>query len=410
MLNILSEAKKIEDEIINLRRKIHMYPELGFEETKTSELVYSYLKDIGLEVKRIAKTGVVGLLKGNGDRTIAIRADMDALPIQEENDIDYASKIPGKMHACGHDVHTAILLGTAKLLSNMKDELKGNVKFIFQPAEETTGGALPMIEEGVLKDPDVDGIIGLHVDPGIEAGEIGITYGKAYASSDMFDITVKGKSGHGAEPHKAVDAIVIAGNIINALQTVVSRNINPFEPVVITIGSIKGGNARNIIADKVDMSGIIRMFDETKRDETVSKIKHLAENIVEAMGGSIEFSWIQGYPCLINDEKMIEVVKSSASSILRDTNIKNIMPTLGVEDFAYFTKYVPGCYYRLGCGNKEKGIDKPIHSNKFNIDEKCILIGMAVHVMTAINFLNEVKSECKHERILKKLFNYSDSL
>lgn len=387
-MDILKEAEKVEKEVIELRRKIHMYPELGFEETKTSEIVYDYLKNLGIEVKRIAKTGVVGTLKGNGSKTIAIRADMDALPIQEENDVEYASQIPGRMHACGHDVHTAILLGTAKLLANMRDKLKGNVKFIFQPAEETTGGALPLIEEGVLENPKVDAIIGLHVDPELQVGQIGITYGKAYASSDMFDIIVKGKSSHGAEPHKSVDAIVIAANIVNILQTVVSRKANPLSPIVLTIGIIEGGYARNIIANKVRMSGIIRMMEEEKRDEIVEMVEKICDNTAKAMGGEVEFKRTIGYPCLVNHKGMTDLIKETAFPLLGEGNVIEVAPTMGVEDFAYFLQKVPGSFYKLGCGNKEKGIDKPIHNNQFNIDEDCIKIGLAVHVSTVLKYLN----------------------
>ncbi|WP_029688741.1 M20 family metallopeptidase [Thermoanaerobacter sp. A7A] len=387
-MDILKEAEKIEKEVIELRRKIHMYPELGFEETKTSEVVYDYLKNLGIEVKRIAKTGVVGTLKGNGSKTIAIRADMDALPIQEENDVEYASQIPGRMHACGHDVHTAILLGTAELLANMRDKLKGNVKFIFQPAEETTGGALPMIEEGVLENPKVDAIIGLHVDPELQVGQIGITYGKAYASSDMIDIIVKGKSSHGAEPHKSVDAIVIAANIVNILQTVVSRKANPLSPIVLTIGTIEGGYARNIIADKVRMSGIIRMMEEEKRDEIVEMVEKICDNTAKVMGGEVEFRRTRGYPCLVNHKGMTDLIKETAFPLLGEGNVIEVAPTMGVEDFAYFLQKVPGSFYKLGCGNKEKGIDKPIHNNQFNIDEECIKIGLAVHVSTVLKYLN----------------------
>jgi len=387
-MDILKEVKKVEKEVIELRRKIHMYPELGFEETKTSEIVYDYLKNLGIEVKRIAKTGVVGTLKGNGSKTIAIRADMDALPIQEENDVEYASQIPGRMHACGHDVHTAILLGTAKLLANMRDKLKGNVKFIFQPAEETTGGALPMIEEGVLENPKVDAIIGLHVDPELQVGQIGITYGKAYASSDMFDIIVKGKSSHGAEPHKSVDSIVIAANIVNMLQTVVSRKANPLSPLVLTIGTIEGGYARNIIANKVRMSGIIRMMEEEKRDEIVEMVEKICDNTAKAMGGEVEFKRTIGYPCLVNHKGMTDLIKETAFPLLGEGNVIEVAPTMGVEDFAYFLQKVPGSFYKLGCGNKEKGIDKPIHNNQFNIDEECIKIGLAVHVSTVLKYLN----------------------
>lgn len=387
-MDILKEAEKVEKEVIELRRKIHMYPELGFEEAKTSEIVYDYLKNLGIEVKRIAKTGVVGTLKGNGSKTIAIRADMDALPIQEENDVEYASQIPGRMHACGHDVHTAILLGTAKLLANMRDKLKGNVKFIFQPAEETTGGALPLIEEGVLENPKVDAIIGLHVDPELQVGQIGITYGKAYASSDMFDIIVKGKSSHGAEPHKSVDAIVIAANIVNILQTVVSRKANPLSPIVLTIGIIEGGYARNIIANKVRMSGIIRMMEEEKRDEIVEMVEKICDNTAKAMGGEVEFKRTIGYPCLVNHKGMTDLIKETAFPLLGEGNVIEVAPTMGVEDFAYFLQKVPGSFYKLGCGNKEKGIDKPIHNNQFNIDEECIKIGLAVHVSTVLKYLN----------------------
>ncbi|HHW57256.1 MAG TPA: amidohydrolase [Clostridia bacterium] len=387
MRDIFKEVEKIEEEIVELRRKIHMHPELGFEEVKTSELVYNYLKDLGIEVKKFAKTGVTGILKGYGDKTIAIRADMDALPIQEENEVEYASKIQGKMHACGHDVHTAILLGTAKILVGMKDELKGNVKFIFQPAEETTGGALPMIEEGVLENPKVDAIIGLHVDPELQVGQIGITYGKAHASSDMIDIIVKGKSGHGAAPHKAVDAIVIAANIINMLQTVISRKVDPLNPIVLTIGTIEGGYARNIIADEVKMSGIIRMMEEEKRDEIVKMVEKICNNVAKAMGGEIKFKRTKGYSCLVNHKDITDLVKKTASFLLGEHNVIEVLPTMGVEDFAYFLKKVPGTFYKLGCGNREKGIDKPLHNSKFNVDESCIKIGIAVHVSTVLNYL-----------------------
>ncbi|HBT50070.1 MAG TPA: amidohydrolase [Caldanaerobacter subterraneus] len=384
-MDILKEVEKVEEEIIGIRRKIHMHPELGFEEVKTSELVYEYLKSLGFEVKRLAKTGVVGLLKGEGERTIAIRADMDALPIQEENEVEYASKIPGKMHACGHDVHTAILLGTAKVLSRIKN-VKGNVKFIFQPAEETTGGALPMIEEGVLEGPRVDAIIGLHVDPDLEVGQIGITYGKAYASSDMFDVIIKGRSSHGAEPHKGIDALVIAANVISALQTFASRKTSPFTPIVVTIGTIKGGYARNIIADRVEMSGIIRMMEEERREEIVESVEKMCKDIAKAYGGDAEFRRVKGYPLLINDKVFTNLVKKSASMILGEENVLEVSPSMGVEDFAYFLQRVPGTFYKLGCGNKEKGIDKPLHSSRFDVDERCIKVGIAVHVMTVLNY------------------------
>ncbi|MBE3578554.1 M20 family metallopeptidase [Caldanaerobacter subterraneus] len=384
-MDILKEVEKVEEEIIGIRRKIHMHPELGFEEVKTSELVYEYLKSLGFEVKRLAKTGVVGLLKGEGERTIAIRADMDALPIQEENEVEYASKIPGKMHACGHDVHTAILLGTAKVLSRIKN-VKGNVKFIFQPAEETTGGALPMIEEGVLEGPRVDAIIGLHVDPDLEVGQIGITYGKAYASSDMFDVIIKGRSSHGAEPHKGIDALVIAANVISALQTFASRKTSPFTPIVVTIGTIKGGYARNIIADRVEMSGIIRMMEEERREEIVESVEKMCKDIAKAYGGDAEFRRVKGYPLLINDKGFTDLVKKSASMILGEENVLEVSPSMGVEDFAYFLQRVPGTFYKLGCGNKEKGIDKPLHSSRFDVDERCIKVGIAVHVMTVLNY------------------------
>ncbi|HHV73876.1 MAG TPA: amidohydrolase [Thermoanaerobacterium sp.] len=411
MNEILKEAIKIQEEIVDIRRKIHREPELGFEETKTSELVKKYLGSLGIETRTIAKTGIVGTIYGNGQKTIAIRADMDALPIQEENDLPYASTVPGKMHACGHDVHTAIALGAAKLISNMKDKLDGNVKFIFQPAEETTGGAKPMLDAGAFDDPKVDAIIGLHVDPDLNVGQIGYTFGKAYASSDMFDINVIGKSSHGAEPHKSVDPIAISANIINMIQTVVSRESNPLEPLVITIGSIEGGYARNVIASKVRMSGIIRMLNEENRDKITKRVEDIAKNTAEAMGGKAEFNRVEGYPCLINDSNMIDIMKRSAASIVGDSNVISVLPTLGVEDFAYYLKKVPGCFYKLGCGNKEKGIDKPIHNNMFDVDENCIPYGIAIHVLTAINYLkNDSKDAVKQKRMLKNMLNYSDSL
>lgn len=389
-IDFLMEAKEIEERIVRIRREIHMNPELGTEEFKTAEMVETRLQAMGIETKRVAKTGVVGLLKGSvPGKTVALRADMDALPIGEKNVVEYTSKIPGKMHACGHDAHTAGLLGAAMLLSKFKSELKGNVKFLFQPAEETCGGALPMIQEGVLENPKVDAVFGLHCNVDIDAGKIGVVYGKAYAASDTYKAIIKGRGSHGALPHQGVDAIAIGAQVVSALQIIVSRNVDPVDSAVVTVGVFRGGYQGNVIADQVEMAGIIRTLDPEMRKTVCEKVKRTIVDITTALGAEAEFTLTPSYPSLINNKDMTDLVKITAKELLDEDKIVLIeKPTMGVEDFSYLLQEVPGSFIQLGVRNEQKKIVYPLHNSRFNIDEDALPIASAMHAKIAFNYLN----------------------
>lgn len=372
--NLIETAKKLDSDIIRIRRQIHSNPELDFDLHETASEVERVLSSLKLSHFRSAGTGVVSVLRGGkGGRTVALRADMDALPMEEKTGLAFRSRIQGRMHACGHDAHVAILLGTAMILSDMKERFSGNVKFIFQPAEETSGGASPMIEEGVLHDPDVDSMFALHVMPELPCGKIGIRPGKMRAASDMFDITVRGSASHGAEPDKGVDSIVLASRIVDVLQTLVSRSVSPLDNAVITVGQINGGSARNILASSVKLSGIIRTVDPSTREVLTRRVRELAESICSSLGGECEISFDQGYPCLINDPDMTSLVERSAVRILgSDSVVKLQNPSMGVDDFACFLEKVPGCYFMLGVGDPLKGGNFPLHNPRFHIDENAL--------------------------------------
>ena len=390
-MNLLFEAQKIKQDIVLLRRNFHMYPELGMEEYRTVGIIEDTLKSLGIETNRIAGTGLIGLLRGKGSgKTIALRADIDALPISDKKKVSYASKVPGKMHACGHDAHTASLLGAAMLLSKYKNKFNGNVKFLFQPAEETVGGALPMIKEGALKNPEVDAVFGLHADPNIEVGKIGITYGKTNAASDMFDVIIYGKSCHGAAPHEGIDAITVGAQVVSALQNFVSRNVDPLDSVVVTIGIFQGGYQRNIIADRVKLSGIIRTLDPNIRKIACDRVKKIILGVTEALGAKANINFTPSYPSLINDNSMTDLVKSVAEELLGKDNVIVInKSTMGVEDFAYFLQNVSGSFFKVGVKNKEKGIVQPLHSSLFDIDEDVLPIATAMHTQIALKILTE---------------------
>jgi len=390
-INLIEEAQKIKQDIVQFRRNFHMHPELGMEEYRTVGIIEDMLKSLGIETKRIAGTGLIGLLRGKGPgKTIALRADMDALPISERNKVCYASKIPSKMHACGHDAHTASLLGAAMLLSKYKDKFNGNVKFLFQPAEETVGGALPMIKEGALKNPEVDAVFGLHVNADIEVGKIGISYGKTNAASDMFDVIIYGKSCHGAAPHEGIDAITVGAQVVSALQNFVSRNIDPLDSVVVTIGEFQGGCAKNVIADKVKLSGIIRTLDPNTRKIACEKVKKIILGVTEALGAKANINFIPSYPSLINNNLMTDLVKSVAEELLGKDNVIVIdKPTMGVEDFAYFLQSTAGSFFKVGVRNKGKAIVQPLHSSLFDIDEDALPIATAMHTQIVLKILTE---------------------
>lgn len=384
----------IEEEIISIRRDIHNHPELGFEEVRTARLIADYLETLGFQVeKNVAKTGVVGLLTGeNKGPVIALRADMDALTIDEQNDVPYASKEKGKMHACGHDAHVAILLGVAKVLSELKSNIAGQIKFIFQPAEEGPGGAEPMIEGGVLNNPEVDAILGLHVWSDLPAGTIGIKKGPFFASIDEFDLIIKGKASHGASPHQGIDAIVIAANVINAIQTVVSRSINPTNPGVITIGKVEGGYRRNIIADKVKLEGTVRCLTPGVRELMEEKIRAITAGICKTYGGNFELDYRKEYSSLINEDEITGIVESIAVQVVgEDNTIILEEPTMGGEDFAFFLEKVPGCFFLLGSSNKEKGIEAPHHNPFFDVDEDIFSTGIEIMVLSVLKTLQKLK-------------------
>ncbi|MGL4730425.1 MAG: M20 metallopeptidase family protein [Clostridium sp.] len=388
-MDFLDMAKEIENELIELRRIFHKSPELDFNLPRTSEKIKTFLKKENIEFEDIGKGGIVATIKGckNG-KTIAVRADMDALSIVDKKNVEYKSQNENKMHACGHDAHMTIALGTAKLINSIKNNISGNVKFVFEPAEETTGGSRFMIEDGVLLNPKVDGIIGLHVNEEIECGMIGVKDSTVYASSNPFKVVIHGKGAHGASPHRGKDAIVMASEIVLMLQTLVSREISPTNPSVITIGKINGGMAQNAIADEVVLEGMIRTVNKDDREYITERFKEVIEGIVNIKGGKCDITIHDGYPCLVNDTNMYNLLKESALHVLGKDNVKDILaPTMGVESFAYFSQEIPAMFYWLGCRNDEKGIIHPAHSSLFDIDENCLKVGVAVNLKMIMNFL-----------------------
>ena len=376
----LVEFKKYKDEVIRLRRDFHMHPELGFEENRTSGIVRDYLNDLGIETRVMAKTGVVGEINNGGNKRIAIRADMDALPINEENDVPYRSIYPGKMHACGHDAHTAMLLVTAKILSQM--EFEGNIRFIFQPAEEGLNGARKMVEEGAID--GVYSIFGLHVWANLPSGNIAISPGPVLANVDLFRVVIKGKGGHGASPHETVDPIVASSYIISSLQSIVSRNVDPMKSAVITVGKINGGTAFNIIPENVEFEGTVRTFDEDVHNLIEKRISELIENEARAFGakGKIEYKHLNY--ATVNDERLAIIGRRVAARIM---NVVEQEPDMGGEDFSEYARIIPGLFAFLGTRNEEKGIIYPHHNPRFNVDEDALIYGVAFEVNMAIELL-----------------------
>lgn len=390
-MDFLNEANKIKDQLITWRRDFHSHPELDYELFRTNEKIKAFLEGEGIEYTIVAKTGICAIIKGaKSGKTIALRGDMDALPLQDEKKCEYASKVNGKMHACGHDAHTTILMGAAKLLNAVKSELSGNIKLFFEPAEETTGGARLMIAEGVLENPKVDAVIGLHVDEAIEAGQIGVKKDVVNAASNPFTIKIKGKGGHGAHPDTTVDPVVISCNVVNALQTIISRELPPVDPGVITIGYIHGGTAQNIIPEEVKIGGIIRTMKTEHRAYVKKRLREITEGIVSAMRGSCEITIEESYPCLYNDDEILNVVKGSAEEVIGKDNINILQnPSMGVESFAYFSLERPSAFYYLGCRNEARGIVNPAHGSLFDVDEACIPIGVAIQCTAAFNYLQK---------------------
>ena len=378
-IKIREEIKNIKDEIYTIRRHFHRYPELSFKEFNTAETISQHLNNLGISHKKgVGKTGIVGEINFGPGPIIALRADMDALPIQEENNLDYKSLNDGVMHACGHDGHMAILLGAATALSKNSKLKKGTVRFIFQPAEEGLGGAKYMIEDGCLD--KVDEIYGLHLWNYQLYGEVGIKDGPVMASADLFDIEVSGKGGHGATPQGTVDAIVVASNLVTMLQTIVSRNTNPLESTVLSIGKIKGGHNFNIISDKVHMSGTTRAYTEENRKMIKQRMKEVIEGVSKSFGADIKLNYKDGYPPTVNHSSQVEKVLEAASSVVA-SGAKNPYLSMGGEDFSYYLQNKPGCFFFVGSApNENEILSTPHHCSHFNIDERALLIGASVYV------------------------------
>ena len=392
---IAQAAEALRPRLIEQRRDFHMHPELSNREERTSRIVAEKLRALGLDdVKTgVGKYGVVAVLKGSKPGpVVAVRADMDALPIQETIDVPYKSKNPGVKHACGHDVHTTVQLGVAEVLSKMRDQIAGSIKFIFQPAEEGApqgeqGGASLMIKEGALENPRPLAIFGLHT-AGFEVGQIGFHSGPAMASSDRFTITIRGKKSHGAQPQLGVDAIVIAAECVTALQTIRSRRIDPLEPLVITIGTIKGGDRNNIIAEEVKMEGTMRTLSDSVRTQALELMRQTLANVTSAYGAKFELSVDDSNPVTYNDPQLVEQTLPTIRRVVGDANVVAQKPLMPAEDFSYYQKVIPGFFYFLGVGNKAKGLMPAWHTSDFDVDEESLVIGVKVMSNVLLDYLD----------------------
>jgi amidohydrolase len=366
---------------IAIRHHLHAHPELSYKEFETSKFVQHKLHELGIPHTIMAGTGVVGLIEGKdpASRTIALRADIDALPIYEENNVPYRSQNEGVMHACGHDVHTSCLLGAARILQETRQEWSGTVKLIFQPGEERNpGGASILIREGVLENPKPELIVGMHVNPQLETGKLSFRGGKVMASADELYITVRGKGGHAAAPHQTTDVILVASHIVVALQQIVSRNNNPFSPSVLSICSFQGGYTTNVIPNEVKLMGTFRAMDEAWRSKAHGLIRQVAESVATGMGAEIELHIDIGYPNVYNDEKLHVIAMAKAAQFMGADRVEETELRMGAEDFGYYSQKIPGCFFRLGTGNVKKGISSGVHTPTFDIDEDAIEIGMSM--------------------------------
>jgi amidohydrolase len=374
-------ARQYADEFIAVRRHLHAHPELSYQEFETAQFVKQQLDKLGIPHRTMAQTGVIGLIEGKNSskRVIALRADMDALPIKEENKVEYKSKNEGVMHACGHDVHTTCLLGAAKILNELKNEWEGTVKLIFQPGEERNpGGASILIKEGVLKDPSPQAILGLHVHPHLEVGNFSFRGGKVMASADEIYITVKGPGGHAAAPHLTVDTVLVASHLVVALQQIISRNRNPFNPSVLSICSFQGGHTTNVIPSEVKLMGTFRALDEEWRFKAHELIRRQCTGLAHSMGAEIDLHIDVGYPAVYNNEALNENVRKQATLFVESDRILETEIRMGAEDFGYYSQVIPGCFFRLGVGNTNKGIVSGVHTPTFNVDESAIENGMGM--------------------------------
>ncbi len=383
-------AEKIFNDVVGYRRHIHANPELSFKEFQTSAYIKEKLTAWGIPFTACANTGVVGIIEGAkpSNKVVALRADMDALPILETNDKEYASKNKGVMHACGHDVHSSSLLGTAFILNSLKEDFGGTIKLIFQPAEELLpGGASIMIKEGVLENPKPQAVLGQHVMPFIEAGKVGFRAGIYMASTDELYVTVTGKGGHGAQPQQNIDPVVIASHIIIALQQIVSRIADPRLPSVLSFGKVTANGATNVIPNEVKIEGTFRTLNEDWRAEAHKRMKKMAEGMAESMGGSCDFEIRKGYPFLINEEKLTNNAKQFAQEFLGEENVLDLDIWMAAEDFSYFSQAADACFYRLGTGNEAKNTSNSVHTSNFDIDEDALKISTGLMAYIAVKQL-----------------------
>jgi amidohydrolase len=383
-----AEAEAMRDELVAVRRDLHAHPELAFEEVRTAGIVAKALGELGYEVQTgIGKTGVVGVMESNdpGGETLLLRFDMDALPVHEAVDVDFKSTVEGKMHACGHDAHTSIGLGVARMLARHRDQWKGTAKFVFQPAEEIVSGARAMIADGVLQNPAPTRSLSMHVWSNSEVGTVAITDGPMMASVDGFDLTITGRGAHGASPHEGVDPVVAAAQIITALQSIVSRNVAPLDQGVVTVGAIHAGSAHNIIPDTVTLKGTIRAFKDETMQLLCRRIREIVEGVSAAMGVSAELQFAPvRTPATVNNSAMVEIVRSVARDMVGDANLRSDHRTMGAEDCSYFLNAAPGAYVFVGAGNKDKGMTEPHHSPRFQIDEDSLPLSVALVTASAL--------------------------
>ncbi|MBI4784426.1 MAG: amidohydrolase [Oscillatoriophycideae cyanobacterium NC_groundwater_1537_Pr4_S-0.65um_50_18] len=394
--SIRLDIRTLQPQLVEWRRLLHQRPELGFRETLTAKLITRLLTEWGIEHQTgVAQTGTVAILRGmqkGADPVLGIRADMDALPIQEENLVSYRSQHDGIMHACGHDGHVAIALGTAYYLSQHPDRFAGTVKIIFQPAEEGPGGAKPMIESGALKDPDVDAIIGLHLWNNLPLGTVGVREGAMMAAVELFDCTIRGKGGHGAMPHQTVDPIVVSAQIVNALQAIVARNVDPLKSAVVTVGSLHAGHAHNVIPAMAQMQGTVRYFDPAFEGFFQQRLEQVIAGICQSYGATYELSYRSLYPPVINDRTMANLVRSIAEAVVETP--MGVVPecqTMGGEDMSFFLKEVPGCYFFLGSANDSKDLAYPHHHPRFDFDETALGLGVEIFVRCVEKFCTAQK-------------------
>jgi amidohydrolase len=392
---IKKAATRIHKDVVAMRRHLHQYPELSYQEIQTGKFIAKKLTELGIPFKHgYAEHGSVAIIQGEGkgdrNRVVALRADMDALPIQEANQVAYKSKNEGLMHACGHDVHTSSLLGTAMILNEVKAHFAGQIKLIFQPAEEKLpGGASILIKEGVLKNPTPACIFAQHVHPPLEAGKVGFCPGQYMASADELYMTVKGRGGHGALPQDCIDPLVITAQIVLAMQQIISRRGNPLTPSVLTFGKINStGGATNIIPNEIKLEGTFRTMDETWRKKAHKLMRKVAINIAKANGGACDLEIVVGYPSLFNNEALTHKARAYAVAYLGEHNVVDLPPRMTAEDFAYYSQVIPACFYRMGTGNKAKGITSPIHTNTFDIDESSLELSTGLMAWIAIQELN----------------------